>query len=321
VSTDKERKVRVSILPDEPMLGSFEVQSYCLGHEYFVSACTWAAPSAPGAHPMLVTGSGDGTVRLWDAERGRLLDTCVVSEREEEVEADAEADMAAGAGAGDGDATAGSAATAAEGGGAADSAGEDGDSGEGGDDETDDRVVYGLKCAPVTCVACSRDGLSVAALVEGRDEVTLLRVDAEARKLSRVSAEPLPGVRFPEKAAFDVRGRLWVTGGAPLDASKSLHVAVAEVPAGGIGGVPAPVTDAVLPGELRARVEARAEDEESQLASGTLVPAYTQQLMIMRRRWFTPENLESAKRLRKSYPESERLRQLAEQHEAAQAAP
>eukprot|EP00955_Chlamydomonas_euryale_P096184 364990-Chlamydomonas_euryale.AAC.8 len=166
VSTDKERKVRVSILPDEPMLGSFEVQSYCLGHEYFVSACTWAAPSAPGAHPMLVTGSGDGTVRLWDAERGRLLDTCVVSEREEEVEADAEADMAAGAGAGDGDATAGSAATAAEGGGAAgsaaatgaDSAGEDGDSGEGGDDETDDRVVYGLKCAPVTCVACSRDG-------------------------------------------------------------------------------------------------------------------------------------------------------------------
>lgn len=60
VSCDKDRKVRVSILPEDPLLGSVEIQSYCLGHMYFVSSCAWVAGSADTqsgtSRPMLVTG-------------------------------------------------------------------------------------------------------------------------------------------------------------------------------------------------------------------------------------------------------------------------
>ena len=57
VTCDKDRKVRVSLLPQEdPLLGSVEIQSYCLGHTYFVSSCTWVAPARPGGPPLLVTG-------------------------------------------------------------------------------------------------------------------------------------------------------------------------------------------------------------------------------------------------------------------------
>jgi hypothetical protein len=57
-----------------------------------------------------------------------------------------------------------------------------------------------------------------------------------------------------------------------------------------------------------------------QLELGILVPAYTKQLMIYRRAWFTPERLDKAKRLRKDFPESERLRALAAEQEAAEQA-
>lgn len=58
VTCDKDHKVRVSILPEEdPTLGSVEIQSYCLGHTYFVSSCVWVAAAGPGGgSPLLVTG-------------------------------------------------------------------------------------------------------------------------------------------------------------------------------------------------------------------------------------------------------------------------
>ena len=57
VTCDKDHKVRVSLLPQEdPLLGSVEIQSYCLGHTYFVSSCTWVATARPGGPPLLVTG-------------------------------------------------------------------------------------------------------------------------------------------------------------------------------------------------------------------------------------------------------------------------
>ncbi|KAG1680329.1 hypothetical protein FOA52_015419 [Chlamydomonas sp. UWO 241] len=352
VSTDKERKVRVSILPENPMLGSVEIQSYCLGHTYFVSTCAWGAPQTPGGHPTLVTGSGDGTVRLWDPETGKLLDMIVVSapdetaaeigatvdgaaaETTEAAEAADEAAAAGGCGGGEGgdtemggaaggtgdEASAAAAGGAAEGGGDKDDGGDDGDGdGRGGvGDEEDDRVAMGIKCAPVTCVCARSDGAVVVALVEGRDAVVVLAVDGPGGKLTQVAEASLPGVRFPNTATFDSAGRLWVCGGPPLDASKALHVGVATISGSGSETSVSPLTEAVLPGPLLSALECRVEAEEAQLAAGTLVPAYTQQLMIMRKRWFTPDDLDAVKRQRKSFPESERLRALAKEHEEAQ---
>lgn len=71
-TTDRDSKIRVSLMPKNPMLGAHEIQTYCFGHTSFVQ-CGSFVPG-PGT-PKLVTGGGDGTVRLWNAEEGALLCT------------------------------------------------------------------------------------------------------------------------------------------------------------------------------------------------------------------------------------------------------
>jgi hypothetical protein len=56
-----------------------------------------------------------------------------------------------------------------------------------------------------------------------------------------------------------------------------------------------------------------------QVELGALLPAFTKQLMIYRKRWFTTDKLQQAKRARRDFPETERLRAL-EQEQAAGAA-
>ncbi|MEW5320447.1 MAG: hypothetical protein WDW38_011520 [Sanguina aurantia] len=89
-STDKDYKIRVSILPPHPTKGAPEIQSYCLGHTAFVTSAKFVSLPAAShtsdstqqqqqARMYLITGSGDGSVRLWEPESGKLLDTYVAS--------------------------------------------------------------------------------------------------------------------------------------------------------------------------------------------------------------------------------------------------
>ncbi|KAF5727059.1 tRNA (guanine-N(7)-)-methyltransferase non-catalytic subunit wdr4 [Tripterygium wilfordii] len=77
VSADRDFKIRVTVFPKKPLDGAHEIQSYCLGHTEFVSCvaflCTLDYP-----HGLLLSGSGDSTVRLWDISSGSVLDTCEV---------------------------------------------------------------------------------------------------------------------------------------------------------------------------------------------------------------------------------------------------
>jgi hypothetical protein len=57
VSTDKDRKVRVSLMPPNPMAGSVEIQSYCLGHRHFVTSSAFVVQGGASAGAtMVVTG-------------------------------------------------------------------------------------------------------------------------------------------------------------------------------------------------------------------------------------------------------------------------
>ncbi|KAI4341744.1 hypothetical protein MLD38_026430 [Melastoma candidum] len=73
VSADRDSKIRVSVVPKEPLKGAHEIQSFCLGHSEFVS-CLDFVYTSEYSKGLLVSGSGDSTVRLWDCETGSLLD-------------------------------------------------------------------------------------------------------------------------------------------------------------------------------------------------------------------------------------------------------
>ncbi|KAL5561703.1 hypothetical protein UlMin_031450 [Ulmus minor] len=80
VTADRDFKIRVSVFPKKPLDGAHEIQSFCLGHSEFVSCLAFLCPPE---YPqgLLVSGSGDSTVRLWDIVSGSLLDTCEVGEK------------------------------------------------------------------------------------------------------------------------------------------------------------------------------------------------------------------------------------------------
>ncbi|KAL4609103.1 tRNA (guanine-N(7)-)-methyltransferase non-catalytic subunit wdr4-like [Arapaima gigas] len=64
VTADRDEKVRVSLLKTP-----YNIQSFCLGHREFVSALC-----IPAVLPhRLLSGSGDGTLKVWEYESGRRL--------------------------------------------------------------------------------------------------------------------------------------------------------------------------------------------------------------------------------------------------------
>ncbi|KAL8548283.1 hypothetical protein ACS0TY_007561 [Phlomoides rotata] len=77
VSADRDFKIRVTVFPKDPLNGAHEIQSFCLGHTEFVS-CLAFVSCQDYSHGLLVSGSGDSTVRLWDYASGSLLDACDV---------------------------------------------------------------------------------------------------------------------------------------------------------------------------------------------------------------------------------------------------
>ncbi|KAM8977793.1 tRNA (guanine-N(7)-)-methyltransferase non-catalytic subunit WDR4 [Pelodytes ibericus] len=61
ITCDRDEKIRVSLW-DSPHV----ISAFCLGHREFVSRLL----VLPGAEKLLVSGSGDGTLRLWEYETG-----------------------------------------------------------------------------------------------------------------------------------------------------------------------------------------------------------------------------------------------------------
>ncbi|KJE95265.1 hypothetical protein CAOG_05735 [Capsaspora owczarzaki ATCC 30864] len=67
-TADKDEKVRVSHFPN-----AYNIESFCLGHTRSVSAIALLPSPSSGAAELLVSGSLDGTVRLWNPEQARCL--------------------------------------------------------------------------------------------------------------------------------------------------------------------------------------------------------------------------------------------------------
>lgn len=64
ITADRDEKIRVSHLKSP-----YKIQSFCLGHLEFVSSLL-----VPPRHPnWLLSGSGDGTMKLWEYESGRRI--------------------------------------------------------------------------------------------------------------------------------------------------------------------------------------------------------------------------------------------------------
>ncbi|KAJ1995743.1 hypothetical protein GGI25_000720 [Coemansia spiralis] len=71
LTCDRDEKIRISKYPN-----AYNIQAFCLGHTEFV---TTVAP-ASFAPANAVTGSGDGTIRLWEISTGKLLQTVELKE-------------------------------------------------------------------------------------------------------------------------------------------------------------------------------------------------------------------------------------------------
>ncbi|XP_059825012.1 tRNA (guanine-N(7)-)-methyltransferase non-catalytic subunit wdr4 isoform X1 [Hypanus sabinus] len=71
ITADRDEKIRVSLL-EQP----YTIEAFCLGHHEFVSELC-----IPPNHPqLLLSGSGDGTIRLWEYQSGMELDCFKMSE-------------------------------------------------------------------------------------------------------------------------------------------------------------------------------------------------------------------------------------------------
>ncbi|XP_067007038.2 tRNA (guanine-N(7)-)-methyltransferase non-catalytic subunit wdr4 [Anabrus simplex] len=64
ITCDRDEKIRVSLFPN-----SYNIQSFCLGHTEFVSCIALV----PHCAYVLVSGSGDGTLRFWNYVNGCQL--------------------------------------------------------------------------------------------------------------------------------------------------------------------------------------------------------------------------------------------------------
>ncbi|XP_042350839.1 tRNA (guanine-N(7)-)-methyltransferase non-catalytic subunit wdr4 isoform X2 [Plectropomus leopardus] len=74
ITADRDEKIRVSHLRSP-----YNIQSFCLGHQQFVSALL-----VPPGHPhWLLSGSGDGTMKLWEYESGTKLQSWDLKDLEE----------------------------------------------------------------------------------------------------------------------------------------------------------------------------------------------------------------------------------------------
>eukprot|EP00891_Asterochloris_glomerata_P002184 jgi/Astpho2/2184/fgenesh1_pg.00040_%23_33_t len=196
-TTDKDRKVRVSCLPTDSQQGAHEVQSVCLGHLRFVTCSAFmsgAIPSDTGlqsSQAWLLTGGGDGTVRLWDHVANKQLACWHVP-----ASRAAQGHAAAAAAAAAHEEKAGE-YVAHEGGGVAPGTG--------------DAAQAAGEQPTVLALAVLPSGL-VAAAVEGLDQVFVLKCHPREGRLQLQQEVQLAGMQLPSSLQADSAGRLWVAG-------------------------------------------------------------------------------------------------------------
>ncbi|RZF48648.1 hypothetical protein LSTR_LSTR010738 [Laodelphax striatellus] len=70
ITCDRDEKIRVSLYPN-----AYNIQTYCLGHEEFVTSLQLL----PHSQDILISTSGDGSVKLWDFKKGNLIQTIYCS--------------------------------------------------------------------------------------------------------------------------------------------------------------------------------------------------------------------------------------------------
>jgi hypothetical protein len=143
-----------------------------LGHKNFCTgACYVGAPgsdAAGGDGALLVTSSGDGSVRLWEPHSGSLLHTFIAAPPRTAAAAATDGAQAVVCAAGS------RRDAASEGGQAEEEEAEDEQEVEQQEDEEDEEQAgrpVAPDCAAVLWVAASQDGKHVVALVEGEHEV------------------------------------------------------------------------------------------------------------------------------------------------------
>lgn len=256
-TADADGKVRLSRVPPTPAFlarhGCPDVQAYGLGHQSAVVdlallmlPAVWvysgggggsvgsgegATPPPKTTTPVIVSGSADGTVRLWCPATGRELCRAVVSE-EEDAEAEEEEQVGEGDKGEDGDSS-----------GSSDSEGGGGNAKKGDDKEEDEEAAAARQamermqrleaalspgeddflrdpcCPSVAAVAAAAgNGVGgapggtpplVAAAVEGRHAVAVFAVElgdqggsGSRLHLRLLRRSPVPGVRFPTSLQF-----------------------------------------------------------------------------------------------------------------------
>ena len=65
ITGDRDEKIRVSHFPN-----SHDIQSFCLAHEEYITRLVMLPTSMTGETDVLLSGSGDGTLKLWDFAGG-----------------------------------------------------------------------------------------------------------------------------------------------------------------------------------------------------------------------------------------------------------
>lgn len=71
ITCDRDEKIRISHYPN-----SYNIESFCLGHREFVTQIELL----PGEEPLLLSCSGDGTIKLWNYLKGQCLSTADLHE-------------------------------------------------------------------------------------------------------------------------------------------------------------------------------------------------------------------------------------------------
>eukprot|EP00887_Chlorella_sp_A99_P006805 scaffold2.g6805.t1 len=85
-TADRDGRLRVSLLPGNLAQGCREIQAYCFGHTAVVTCCAFVGGAVAGAGggELLVSGSADGTLRLWQPATGQQLSSLQIEAQERE---------------------------------------------------------------------------------------------------------------------------------------------------------------------------------------------------------------------------------------------